>query len=193
MRLSRKLPSNPVAEVPSNEEESSPVKGSGRSTPVTRDHGSSPETATGNAPATGDEGDHEGEDDDAHVDDMSSQDEISPYSTVNSVDNNAWYGEFVSQRFRSMSQSTLRRFSNPKIDQSRRRTGSLMRTCSGHKVPASGTTFPNLQIPDATNSSCDSEGSMSPTTANKGVANRHGLAHDQFGRKFLKMRMMTKL
>lgn len=160
----------PVAEVPSNEEESSPIKHSNQSSPVTKDERSSPEGSIENTPATGDEGDHEGDDEDAHVDDMSSQDEVSPYSTVNSLENNNWYGEFVSQRFRSMSQSTIRRFSNSAAEPARRqRSGTLLRSCSGHKVPSAVSNFPHQAV--HTNSdSCDSEGSMSPTTPNKGVA-----------------------
>ena len=164
----KKTDIKPVAEVPSNEEESStPIQNSGRSSPAKTNEGSSPEVET--TLATGDEGDHEGDDDEARVDDMSSQDEMSPYSTVNSVENSHWYGELVSQRLRTMSQSSVRRYSNSMNEPARRpRANTIIRNCSSHKVITSGPGF--SKIPVTTNSSCDSEGSMSPTTPNKGVA-----------------------
>lgn len=160
---------NPATGARSNGEKSStPIEDSNRSSPIKDQESSNLEASVENTP--GSEGDHEGEDDDAHVDDMSSQDEMSPYSTVNSLETNHWYGDYVSQRCRTFSQSTVRRFSNPINETHRRqRSNTILRNCSLHKVQPLGSSFSKLQMPAHTHSSCDSEGSMSPTTPNKGV------------------------
>lgn len=113
---------------------------------------------------TGEEGDHEAED--QCPGDLSSLDEISPYSTVNSATADAtWrrYSDIISHRIRSLSQSQAkRRFSGSEEPTSRLRsctfTKSRTRFTCGQRT---------LDHEDLHISSNESEASLSPTTPNK--------------------------
>lgn len=114
--------------------------------------------------------------------DLSSMDEISPYSTVNSTTDSNWrrYSQVISQRIRSLSLSqskkTNRRFSGAD-EVLRSRSGTFSKIHSHARVrysPAANNR--NVERPGNehilgvsldNNSSNDSEASVSPTTPNK--------------------------
>lgn len=116
-----------------------------------------------NGQLTGEEGDHEAED--QCPGDLSSLDEISPYSTVNSAADATWrrrYSDIISQRIRSLSQSQAKRRFSGSEETTRLRSCTF--TKSRARFPCTQRT---IDHEDHHISSNDSEASLSPTTPNK--------------------------
>lgn len=140
--------------------------------PEVSDHSSSPKDSPKRPLSrTGEEGDHEG---DACEEELSTPEEISPYSTINSASGVTWtrrYSDIVNRRLRSLSSTgpDVRRFSS-EVESSRRRATSLVKNVR-RKSPVKQVFCSNLSEKETRpNSSCESEGSLSPTTPNKGTA-----------------------
>ena len=116
---------------------------------------------------TGEEGDHEGD-----ACELSSPEEISPYSTINSTADLKWrrYSDIVSKRLRSYSNSAAeRRYSN--LDEVRTRSSTITKCCVvPRNSPDRSSQISHTSRKDSpVNSSCESEGSLSPHTPTKGV------------------------